>query len=66
LAYNLPTSFLKRTRLRAASIYLNGINLLTFSDFKLWDPEINTQGGRANGASYPNIRTIAAGINVKF
>lgn len=66
LAYNLPAGFLKRTRLRAASIYLNGINLLTFSDFKLWDPEINTQGGKANGASYPNVRTIAAGINVKF
>ncbi|WP_240619247.1 SusC/RagA family TonB-linked outer membrane protein [Chitinophaga costaii] len=66
LAYNLPSSFLKRTRLRAASIYLQGINLLTFSDFKLWDPEINTQGGKANGASYPNVRTVAAGVNIKF
>jgi TonB-linked SusC/RagA family outer membrane protein len=62
LAYNLPNSFLKRMGVRNSSIYLQGINLLTFSKFKLWDPELNTD----NGTSYPNIRTISLGVNLRF
>lgn len=62
IAYNLPSGFLRRTGIRNSSIYLQGINLLTFSKFKLWDPELNTN----NGTSYPNIRTISLGMNLKF
>lgn len=62
LAYNLPSSFLKRYGIRNSSVYLQGINLLTFSKFKLWDPELNTD----NGTSYPNIRTISMGVNLRF
>ncbi|NLR58714.1 TonB-dependent receptor [Chitinophaga polysaccharea] len=62
LAYNLPGSWLQRIGIRNAAIYLNGINLLTFSKFKLWDPELNTD----NGSSYPNVRTISLGANLKF
>lgn len=39
--------------------YVMGENLLTFSKFKLWDPELNT----SNGISYPNVRTISFGVN---
>ena len=39
-----------------------GTNLLTFSKFKLWDPELNTN----NGTSYPNSKTISVGVNVSF
>ena len=41
-------------------IYINGSNLLTFSPFKLWDPEM---GGGA-GLSYPTQRTFNIGIQV--
>lgn len=27
--------------------YVAGANLLTFSKFKIWDPELNTQNGQA-------------------
>ncbi len=45
---------------RNMRIYLNGSNLLTFSKFKLWDPE---QGGGA-GFKYPTTREFNIGIQV--
>lgn len=45
-----------------ARIYVNGSNLLTFSPFKLWDPEM---GGGA-GMSYPTQRTFNVGIQLTF
>ncbi|WP_326991403.1 TonB-dependent receptor [Chitinophaga sp. 212800010-3] len=62
IAYNLPSDVLKRYGIRASAVYLQGINLLTFSKFKLWDPELNTD----NGSAYPNVRTISLGVNLKF
>jgi hypothetical protein len=62
IAYNLPSTFLNRAGIRNSSIYLQGINLLTFSKFKLWDPELNTN----NGSSYPNVRTVSLGMNLRF
>jgi TonB-linked SusC/RagA family outer membrane protein len=65
LSYNLPEKLFKKVKLKDASVYLIGTNLLTFSKFKLWDPELNT-GGRANGTRYPNVRVISIGVNAKF
>jgi len=62
LSYNLPVSFLNRLGVKNAAIYMQGINLLTFSRFKLWDPELNT----SNGNTYPNVRTTTLGVNLKF
>ena len=42
--------------------YLNGVNLATFSKFKLWDPE---QGG-GNGLGYPPQRTINIGAQINL
>lgn len=58
----MPKSLLKNTFLQGARIYLMGTNLLTFSNFKLWDPELNTN----NGTSYPNAQTYSIGVNVSF
>jgi TonB-linked SusC/RagA family outer membrane protein len=67
LGYNLPTDLFSKFKIKNARIYLIGYNLLTFSSFKLWDPELNTdQGGRATGAKYPNVKTVSLGINLKF
>ncbi len=43
-------------------VYVSGANLLTFSPFKLWDPEM---GGGA-GLSYPTQRTYNVGVQVSF
>ncbi len=58
LGYNLPSSLVKKAGFKSAKIYLQGVNLLYWSKFKLWDPELNT----GNGASYPNTRNLSAGI----
>lgn len=41
-------------------IYVSGTNLLTFSKFKLWDPE---QGG-GSGLKYPTTRVVNAGFQM--
>lgn len=46
-------------RLRA---YVTGQNLLTFSPFKYWDPEL----GSGNGLRYPLMRTIKLGVQYNF
>lgn len=43
-------------------IYFNGTNLLTFSKWKFWDPEL----GDGRGASYPNIKTYNLGFRITF
>lgn len=45
-----------------ARLYLSGTNLLTFSNFKLWDPEM----GGGKGMAYPTQRTINLGIQLSF
>ena len=42
-------------------VYASGTNLLTFSDFKLWDPEM---GG--NGLAYPIQRVFNVGLQINF
>ncbi|MBS9768183.1 MAG: TonB-dependent receptor [Flavobacteriaceae bacterium] len=41
-------------------VYLRGMNLLTFSKFDLWDPEM----GGGNGLKYPTQRTISVGFQM--
>jgi hypothetical protein len=45
-----------------ARIYASGLNVLTFSKFKEWDPE---QGG-GNGLSYPTQRVFNVGLQMGF
>ena len=61
-------SFLKLKNLelgynfKMARIYVSGINVVTFSKFKLWDPE---RGG-GSGLSYPTMRTFNIGVQMNF
>jgi hypothetical protein len=48
----------KRAGFKSAQVYAQGFNLIYWSPFKLWDPELNT----GNGAIYPNIRTFSVGL----
>ena len=62
LSYEVPSKWVEKSFIESANIYLNATNLLTFSKFKLWDPELNTN----NGTAYPNSRVISLGVNFKF
>lgn len=64
--YALPTSWLKKLRIRDASIYMNGYNLLTWSKaFSLYalDPEVISGTDRVY---YPPERTYNFGLSVTF
>jgi hypothetical protein len=61
IGYNVAPSFLKRLHLSTGRIYVNGTNLLTFSAFDLWDPEM---GG--SGLGYPIQKVLNAGVLLGF
>lgn len=52
---------LSKLGVKALRIYGNGLNLLTFSRFKLWDVEM-----AGNGLAYPIQRVFNLGIKVDF
>ncbi len=61
VGYTLPKSFAHRLRLSNARFYFNGLNLYTWSSFKLWDPEL---GG--NGFAYPIQKVFNIGVNINL
>jgi TonB-linked SusC/RagA family outer membrane protein len=62
LGYSFPKKILPKWGVKNIRAYLNAVNVLTFSKFKLWDPELNT----SNGTKYPNVRTISLGLIVNL
>ncbi|MDR0510703.1 MAG: TonB-dependent receptor [Rikenellaceae bacterium] len=63
IGYRLPQSFTRgRLKIQDVHLYLQGVNLLTFTGFKLFDPEIDDQ----QGAKYPPVRVISFGLNINF
>ncbi len=61
IGYTLSSSMLKRFRMSNARFYLNGNNLFVISSFKLWDPEMGS-----NGLAYPVQRVFNVGVNLSF
>ncbi|HTI07611.1 MAG TPA: TonB-dependent receptor [Puia sp.] len=47
-------------------VYLSGFNLLTFSKFKLWDPELSATTSSGNGLGYPPQRVVNVGIQLSL
>jgi TonB-linked SusC/RagA family outer membrane protein len=61
IGYTLPVRISKSLKLTNCRIYFNGLNLLTWSPFKMWDPE---QAG--NGFAYPIQKVFNIGLNVNL
>jgi TonB-linked SusC/RagA family outer membrane protein len=62
VGYSLPKYITGKAHFKTARIFISGNNLLTFSKFDLWDPEINT----GNGFKYPIMKSYSAGVNLEF
>lgn len=62
IGYSLPTSLVNKAYLNKVRIFFVGTNLLTFSKFKLWDPEM----GSSDGKKYPLNRTFSLGISLNL
>ena len=59
--YTLPYKWLRRWRVETLRVYFQGNNLLCWSRFKLWDPEL-----AGSGLNYPIQRTFNIGFHVTF
>jgi hypothetical protein len=72
LGYNLPKSLLSKISLTKMRIYVSGQNLLTFTDYTMWDPEVNSDSFESNVTqgtdfySAPQPKTITFGVNIGF
>jgi TonB-linked SusC/RagA family outer membrane protein len=75
LGYTLPSSLLERLRLSKFRIYVSAQNILTFTDYEGYDPEVNYRsdsGANSNRnlgldyGSYPNARSYTVGLNIGF
>jgi TonB-linked SusC/RagA family outer membrane protein len=61
LGYSLPAKIASKIYMNNFRIYFSGTNLLTFSKFKLWDPEM---GG--DGLKYPIQKVYNIGVQLSF
>lgn len=61
LGYTIPEKLTKKIAIQSFRVYVSGMNLLTFSKFKLWDVEM---GG--SGLNYPIQRVFNVGLNFNF
>ncbi|GAB3896059.1 SusC/RagA family TonB-linked outer membrane protein [Spirosoma agri] len=72
LSYNLPKTLINRLKLNTVRFFVTGQNLLTFTGYKGWDPEVNADyivSNIAQGYDFytaPQARTITGGINIGF
>jgi TonB-linked SusC/RagA family outer membrane protein len=64
LAYNLPDHLINRIGVSNVRVYANGTNLLTFSKYKIADPEVNQYATR--GWETPFGKTYTFGIEFSF
>lgn len=71
LGYNIPKGIVKKAGLTNARVYVTGQNLLTFTNYSGFDPEVSTFGETNTSAgtdflTFPQPRTVLFGINLGF
>jgi len=76
LGYTLPKQLTDRVKISNLRVYVTGRNLLTFTKYPFYDPEIGSfaigAGGTANTSRgidngyYPQARTMIVGIQAEF
>jgi TonB-linked SusC/RagA family outer membrane protein len=75
LGYTFPTALSEKISVSKLKVYVSAQNILTFTDYKGFDPEVNynssgsTNSNRNLGldyASYPNAKSVTVGLNISF
>ncbi|WP_162418881.1 SusC/RagA family TonB-linked outer membrane protein [Cyclobacterium roseum] len=77
LGYNLPSSLIEKMKINSARVYFMAQNLLTFTNYMGWDPEVNADylGSTTSDSnvfqgvdfySAPQAKTFSLGLNVGF
>lgn len=71
LGYNLPAAMLKAVNVQSVRVYVTAQNLITWTKYSGYDPEVNRfgQDSRSQGfdyASYPAAKTFLFGLNISL
>jgi TonB-linked SusC/RagA family outer membrane protein len=69
IGYNLPTKLAKTLKVSNCRVYLTGENLITWTNYSGYDPEVASNRSLLSGLdglSYPRSRVFSFGLNVKF
>lgn len=71
LSYNFAGNFMKRLNISRLQPYLTAQNLLTFTSYKGFDPEVSQFAGSAttqgiDWGTYPQVKSYVIGVNVEF
>jgi hypothetical protein len=71
LGYSFNNHLLEKLKLKTLRLYVTGTNLLTFTNYKGIDPDVNVFGGNDYGvgidySGYPTTKTYTLGLNVQF
>ena len=62
IGYTLPKAWTGKIHINDIRFYLQGTNLLTFSKFDTWDPEM----GSSNGQKYPITKSVTVGMQINL
>ena len=76
LGYNMPKSVLDKLSIEKLRLYVSAQNMLTITNYRGYDPEVNYQGSGSGAdsnrnqgldyASYPNAKSYTVGLNIAF
>nr|WKN37541.1 TonB-dependent receptor [Tunicatimonas sp. TK19036] len=75
LGYTMPAGLLQSIGVRSLRVYVSAQNLLTITNYKGFDPEVNYQSSDTDDSnrnlgldygSYPNAKSYTLGLNIGF
>ncbi len=69
LGYTLPSEILRNTALQSCRLYLSGQNLLTFTSYSGYDPEVYGDAVYNRGIDwgrYPLFKSFILGVDIRF
>ena len=62
VGYSLPSNVVRKIHCNSVRFFFIGTNLLTWSKFDLWDPEM----GSSDGKNYPLNRSYSLGVSINL
>ena len=71
LGYTVPRALLRKASIQSLRIYASGYNLHTFTKYKGYDPEVNTNSNKGltpgiDWGAYPRALSFVFGLNLTF
>lgn len=72
LAYDFPQKLIRKIGMQGLRLAVSGINLLTFTKYTGYDPEMSSSYGSSNAnmgidqSSYPASKSVSLNLNINF